>query len=201
MLGRADRMRERSEPRNPDKENPGAWLGVVMGDLAQRGRDKLTVVTSPSISSFGLWAEQLIAESTGKEGRGIVPVAGEPMVAPEHYGGDRLFVYLRLDGDANDDSDDAMRAVEASGQPVVRLELKDKYDLGGEFFRWEFATAIAGSTIGINPFDQPNVQAAKDMTDSILEQVETSGNLPDMEKPAPLGDLLASAGKGGATWR
>ena len=196
LLGRADRMRERSEPRNPDKENPGAWLGVVMGVLAQRGRDKLTVVTSPSISSFGLWAEQLIAESTGKEGRGIVPVAGEPMVAPEHYGGDRLFVYLRLDGDANDDSDDAMRAVEASGQPVVRLELKDKYDLGGEFFRWEFATAIAGSTIGINPFDQPNVQAAKDMTDSILEQVETSGNLPDMEKPAPLGDLLASAGKG-----
>lgn len=196
LLDRADGMREGTASCVPVHENPGAWLGVVMGVLAQKGRDKLTLVTSPSISSFGLWVEQLIAESTGKEGQGIVPVAGEPIASPDHYGDDRLFVYLRLDGDANDESDKAIKAVESSGQPVVRLDLRDKYDLGAEFFRWELATAVAGSIIGINPFDQPNVQAAKDMTESVLGQYESSGKLPPMEDPVSLGELLGLGGKG-----
>ena len=196
VLDRADFMRETTKPSVAVPENPGAWMGVVMGVLAQQGRDKLTLVTSPSISSFGLWVEQLIAESTGKDGLGIVPVAGEPTVSPDHYGDDRLFVYLRLDGDANDASDEAIRVIETSGQPVVRLDLGDKYDLGAEFFRWELATAVAGSILGINPFDQPNVQAAKDMTESVLGKYESSGELPEMEKFASLADLLTQGGQG-----
>ena len=167
-----------------------------MGVLAQRGRDKLTLVTSPSISSFGLWIEQLIAESTGKEGMGIVPVAGEPLGAPNYYGDDRVFVYLRLDGDDNDESDKAVGAIQVSGQPVVRLDLRDVYDIGAEFFRWEMATAIAGSILGINPFDQPNMQAAKDMTENVLGQFERSGHLPVMEETASLDKLLSQAGPG-----
>ena len=140
-----------------------------------------------------MWVEQLIAESTGKEGLGIIPVAGEPLVSSEHYGDDRLFVYLRLDGGDNVQLDEAMKDIEASGQPVVRLDLRDKYDVGAEFFRWEMATAVAGSIIGINPFDQPNVQAAKDMTESVLGRFESSGKLPAMEDPAPIGKLLEMA--------
>ena len=167
-----------------------------MGVLAQRGRDKLTLVTSPSISSFGLWVEQLIAESTGKEGMGIVPVAGEPLGAPNYYGDDRVFVYLRLDGDDNDESDKAAGAIQVSGQPVVCLDLRDVYDIGAEFFRWEMATTIAGSILGINPFDQPNVQAAKDMTENVLGQVARSGQLPAMEETASLDKLLSQTGPG-----
>ena len=196
LLDRADAMREQSAGSIPAHENPAAWLGVVMGVLANKGRDKLSLVTSPSISSFGLWVEQLIAESTGKEGKGIVPVAGEPLGPPDCYGDDRLFVYLRLDGDDNDESDEAIKAIESSGQPVVRLELLDNYDVGAEFFRWEMATAVAGSILGINPFDQPNVQAAKDMMESVLGQYESSGKLPAMEIPGSLGELLAMGGTG-----
>ena len=196
LLDRADCMREGTASCVPVHENPGAWLGAVMGVLAQQGRDKLTLVTSPSISSFGLWVEQLIAESTGKEGLGIVPVAGEPLGSPNHYGDDRLFVYLRLDGDDNVESDEAIQAIESSGQPVVRLDLRDKYDLGAEFFRWELATAVAGAVLSINPFDQPNVQAAKDMTDSVLGHFERSGKLPATEVSASLGKLLARAQTG-----
>ena len=196
LIDRADRMREETFSNVTVQENPGAWLGAVMGVLAQQGRDKLTLVTSPSIGSFGLWVEQLIAESTGKEGLGIIPVAGEPLTSPNHYGGDRLFVYLRLDGDNNDESDRAVQAIRESGQPLVRLNLMDKYDVGAEFFRWEMATAVAGSILGINPFDQPNVQAAKDMTDSVLGQFERSGELPPMEASSSLGDLLSQGGPG-----
>ena len=201
LLDRADCMREGTASCVPAHENPGAWLGVLMGVIAQQGRDKLTLVTSPSISSFGLWAEQLIAESTGKEGLGIVPVAGEPLGSANHYGHDRLFVYLRLDGDDNDETDQTIQAIESSGQPVVHLDLRDKYDLGAEFFRWELATAVASSIFGINPFDQPDVQAAKDMTESVLGQFESSGKLPapstgSGEDSASLGKLLAEAGPG-----
>ena len=196
LIDRADRMREETFSNVTVQEISGAWLGAVMGVLAQQGRDKLTLVTSPSIGSFGLWVEQLIAESTGKEGLGIIPVAGEPLTSPNHYGGDRLFVYLRLDGDNNDESDRAVQAIQESGQPLVRLNLMDKYDVGAEFFRWEMATAVAGSILGINPFDQPNVQAAKDMTDSVLGQFERSGELPPMEASSSLGDLLSQGGPG-----
>ena len=196
LLDRADGMRNQTKPEIPASENLGVLLGAVMGAFSQRGRDKLTVVTSPAISSFGLWVEQLIAESTGKDGIGLVPVAGEPQTSPKYYGEDRMFVYLRLEGDDNGSTDDAVQAVESSGQPVVRLGLADVYDIGAEFFRWEMATAIAGSIICINPFDQPNVQAAKDMTESVLAQYETSGKLPDMEEADSIGQLLAMAGPG-----
>ena len=191
LIGRADGMREGTMSCVPAHENPGAWLGVVMALLAQQGRDKLTLVTSPSISGFGLWVEQLIAESTGKDGLGIVPVAGEPLLSANHYGDDRLFVYLRLDGDRNDETGESIKAIESSGQPVVRFDMPDKYGLGAEFFRWEMATAVAGSIMSINPFDQPNVQAAKDMTDSVLGEFQSSGKLPAMEDSSSIGALLA----------
>lgn len=141
----------------PSHENPGFWLGAAMASVAVKGRDKLTLVTSPSVGSFGLWAERLIAESLGKGGKGIVLVAGEPLLAPNSYGDDRLFVYLRVEGDDNADTDAAVDQIESSGQPVVRLGLRDRFDLGGEFFRWEFATVTAGAILGVHPFDQPNV--------------------------------------------
>jgi glucose-6-phosphate isomerase/transaldolase/glucose-6-phosphate isomerase len=193
LMDRADQMRGRTERGVPSQDNPGAWLGAVMGAMSKKGRDKLTLVTSPAISSFGLWAEQLIAESTGKEGLGIIPVAGEPLLSPEQYWDDRLFVYLRLEGDDNAQNDESIDAIESSGQPVVRLDLSDIYDIGAEFFRWEMATAVAGSIMGINPFDQPNVQAAKDMTESVLAQFESSGQLPAMEDAAFISKLLEMA--------
>jgi len=167
-----------------------------MGALARQGRDKLTLVTSPSIHSFGLWAEQLIAESTGKEGRGIIPIAGEPILSPEYYGDDRLFVYLRLDGDDNAGTDAAVERVRSAGQPVLRLDMTDLYDLGDEFFRWEFAVAVAGSVLGINPFDQPNVQQSKDITGSLLREYQASGQLPPVEAESSLPGLLSQTGPG-----
>ena len=195
LLDRADWMREGTSSNVPAHENPGAWLGAVMGVLAQQGRDKLTLVASPSIKSFGLWVEQLIAESTGKEGLGIVPIANEPLVEPKHYGDDRIFIYMRLEGDDNEETDAALSALEGAGQPVVRLDLRDKYDQGAEFFRWEMGTAISGAILGINPFDQPNVQAAKDMTDSVLRDYQSSGSLPEMTTPSTLSELLAGKQK------
>ena len=196
LLDRADCMREGCASCVPNHDNPGAWLGAILGTQALQGRDKLTLVTSPSIASFGLWAEQLIAESTGKEGRGIVPVAGEPLVDPAFYGDDRLFVYLRLEGDDNAPTDASIAAIESSGQPVVRLEIRDLYDLGGEFFRWEFATAVAGAILGINPFDQPNVQQAKDETVDGLKEHRRSGRLPRLDAPSSLADLLSKTKPG-----
>ena len=191
LLDRADCMREGCASFVPAHDNPGAWLGAVMGTMARKGRDKLTLVTSPSISSFGLWVEQLIAESTGKEGKGIIPIAGEPQVAPELDGDDRLFVYMRLGQDYNSETDDAIQQIESSGQPVVRLDLRDMYDLGAEFFRWEFATSVAGAILGINPFDQPNVQAAKDMTEKVLGQYQASGRLPQIGATMTFQKLLS----------
>ena len=196
LLDRADCMREGCASCVPAHDNPGAWLGAVIGTMALKGRDKLTLVTSPSISRFGLWVEQLIAESTGKEGKGIIPIAGEPQVAPELYSDDRLFVYMRLGQDNNSETDDAIQRIESSGQPVMRLDLKDKYDLGAEFFRWEFATSVAGAILGIHPFDQPNVQKAKDMTEKVLGQYQASGRLPQIEAPMSFQKLLSEVRPG-----
>ncbi|MCH8284444.1 MAG: glucose-6-phosphate isomerase, partial [Chloroflexi bacterium] len=196
LLDRADCMREGCASCVPAHDNPGAWLGAAMGVLARQGRNKLTLVTSPSISSFGLWVEQLIAESTGKEGKGIVPVAGEPLLEPAAYGNDRFFVYLRLDGDDNADLDQAMQRLQSSGQPVLRWALKDRYDLGAEFFRWEFANAVAGAILGIQPFDQPNVQQAKDLTAQVLASYEKEGRLPDVSATGSLRELLSGAKPG-----
>ncbi len=196
LLDRADSMREGCASHLPAHNNQGARLAAALGSLALKGRDKLTLVTSPSISAFGLWAEQLIAESTGKEGKGIVPVAGEMLAGPDSYGDDRLFVHLRLEEDDNAAADDALERIKASGQPVLRLDLRDRYDLGTEFFRWEFATAVAGAILGIHPFDQPDVQLAKDVTATVLSEHLASGRLPPSEAPDSVADLLSQARPG-----
>jgi len=166
-----------------DSDNNGGRLGAIMGELAKAGRDKITFVTSPQMASFGDWVEQLIAESTGKEGRGILPVVGEPLGPPAVYGDDRLFVYLRLDGDETHDA--TVAALEGAGHPVVRLHLRDLYDLGGQFFLWEMATAVAGHRLRINPFDQPNVEAAKALARRMVAEYTEKGALPGGES-APL---------------
>ncbi len=196
MLDRADDMRQATAEGVPAGQHAAAWLGAIIGSLALEGRDKLTLITSPSIPAFGLWAEQLLAESTGKEGRGVIPVAGEPLESPECYGDDRLLVYLRLEGDDNSALDAEITALQQSGQPVVGLGLSDKYDLFAEAYCWEFATAIAGAVLGINPFDQPDVQSAKDMTDGVLSRFQESGELPVLESYGTLGGLLTQASPG-----
>ncbi|MCB0077345.1 MAG: hypothetical protein KDD73_07940 [Anaerolineales bacterium] len=161
-------------------------LGTIMAELARQGRDKLTLIASPPLAAFGDWAEQLVAESTGKQGHGTLPIVGESVGRPDVYGADRLFVYLRLAGDATHDG--AVDALRAAGQPVVQLDLADKYDLGAQFFIWEFATAVAGVVLGINPFDEPNVTESKTNSKKLLAQFEAEGTLPEPEA------VLAQAG-------
>ena len=175
LLERAVEMAHSCADSVPAADNPGVWLGAVLGRLALEGRNKLTLIASPKVASFGYWVEQLIAESTGKQGKGIVPVEGEPVGKPSVYGDDRVFVYIRMDSDP---VNRAVRALERAGQPVVTLTLRDKLDLGGEFLRWEVATAIAGSILGIDAFDQPNVQESKDNTKKVLGKFRASGKLP-----------------------
>ncbi len=150
--------------------NPGLILGAALGELALAKRDKVSFLCSPSLTAFPSWVEQLIAESTGKDRKGIVPVANEGVDAPEKYGADRFFVYLRLSGDENHDLDRQVAALEANGHPLARIDLSDKYDLGQEFFRWEVAVAAAGAALGINPFNQPDVQLAKDLSKKAMEK-------------------------------
>ncbi|HXI95233.1 MAG TPA: bifunctional transaldolase/phosoglucose isomerase, partial [Candidatus Acidoferrum sp.] len=178
LLERATEMASSCADSVPAQTNPGVWLGAVMGRLAAQGRNKLTLIASPKVATFGYWVEQLLAESTGKEGKGIVPVEGEPLGRPPVYGADRLFVYIRMDADA---PNRAVNALEKAGHPVVTLTLRDKLDLGGEFLRWEIGTAIAGSVLGIDPFDQPNVQESKDNTKRVLAKFKSAGKLPPAE--------------------
>jgi transaldolase/glucose-6-phosphate isomerase len=175
--------------------NSGLWLGIAMGALALQRRDKLTFVVSEPIGSFGLWVEQLIAESTGKEGKGILPVADEPLGTPDLYGDDRVFAYLR-DTDSPDEKTDAkVEALARAGHPVITMATHGALDLGRVFFFAEFATAVSGWALGINPFDQPNVQEAKDNTAKVLEQYEAEGALPEVEEGTDeaLRELLGSA--------
>jgi transaldolase/glucose-6-phosphate isomerase len=164
------------------EQNPGAMLGIVLGAGARSGRDKLTIIASPAIYDLGAWLEQLIAESTGKAGKGIIPVDRESLAPPEVYGNDRIFAYLRFESAADRDQDAKVAALENAGHPVVRISVGDSYDLGQEFFRWEIATAVAGSIIGINAFNQPDVEASKLETRKLTEQYEKTGSLPP-EKP------------------
>lgn len=187
LLGRARATAEACSPSAPADENPAARLGAILGTLANAGRDKLTLSTSDEVSSLGLWIEQLIAESTGKEGKGIVPVAGEPLAGPEVYGSDRLFVHIGV-GAPSGEVEEKLRALEAAGHPVVRRSLSDTLDLGAEFYVWEMATAVAGACMGINAFDQPNVQESKDNTKRLLEEYKKNGALPEQE--------LAAEGRG-----
>lgn len=163
----------------PVDKNPGAQLGLFLGTLSKAGRNKLTIVCSPGIHDLGAWLEQLVAESTGKDGKGIIPVDREPLAAPAAYGNDRMFAYLRLDnGDSDATQDAAISALEAAGQPVARISVASPYQLGAEFFRWEVATAVAGSVIGINPFDQPDVEFSKIETRKLTTAFEETGTLP-----------------------
>lgn len=189
LLVTAKSMAHRCRAVVPEAENSACRLGAVLGSLAQAGRDKLTLITSPRLASFGWWAEQLIAESTGKSGTGILPVEGEPALAPEDYGSDRVFVYVRLKGDSNNATDHLVDSVSSFGHPVIVTQLSDPYDLGGEFFRWEMATAIAGLVLGINPFDQPNVEEAKDGAREALARYEQTGTLDEAEPLLVEGEL------------
>ena len=176
ILERALRAQSACDASVPVAENPGAYIGAVMGELAKRGRDKLTFVIAQPLAGFGDWVEQLIAESTGKEGKGIVPVVGEPLAAPEAYADDRLFVRIATGPDA--DTDRALAALEAAGHPVIRMNVENTADLGALFFIWELATAVAGYRLGINAFDQPNVEAAKVLARQMVAAYERDGKLP-----------------------
>jgi hypothetical protein len=186
LLDRAIEAAHACVPYVPPADNPGAWLGAAIGEAARAGRDKLTLVLDERIRTFGYWVEQLIAESTGKEGKGIVPVEGEDLGAPDVYGQDRMFVTLGGGG-----LHDAVRPLEAAGHPIVHLDVTDPLQIGGQFFHWEFAAAVAGSVLGINPFDQPNVQEAKDNTRRLL----ASGEVPDPGY-GDLAELLGKVGTG-----
>jgi transaldolase/glucose-6-phosphate isomerase len=179
LLDTAQPMERACGPDVPPAENPGVQLGVAMGVAATRfGRDKVTLIASPGIADLGAWLEQLLAESTGKHGRGLIPLAGEPLTTPERYGSDRFFAYLELDGQGDPSQRQAVAALERAGHPVARINVKDIWHIGQEFFRWEIATAVAGAIIGIDPFNQPDVEASKKKTRALTEEYENSHSLP-----------------------
>jgi transaldolase/glucose-6-phosphate isomerase len=182
FLERTEEMVQACASCVPVEENPGVVLGLILGSAAKAGRDKVTIITSPGIFDLGAWLEQLLAESTGKQGKGIIPVDRESIGAPEVYGNDRVFAYLRLESAPDAQQDAKVAALEKANQPVVRISLTDPYDLGQEFFRWEIATAVAGSIIGINAFNQPDVEASKIATRNLTTEYEKTGSLP-AEKP------------------
>jgi transaldolase / glucose-6-phosphate isomerase len=179
LLERAERMVQASKSCVPVKENPGVALGVVLAEAARAGRDKITFSVSGSIGTLGNWLEQLMAESTGKEGKGLIPAVDMPLGTPSVYGDDRLFVQIKL-ADFSDSQEDAkLAALEKAGHPVVRITMGSKMDLGAEFYRWEVATATAGALMGIDAFDQPNVQESKDNTNRLLDEFRRQGKLPE----------------------
>ena len=178
LLDAAERMMQACGAGVPPAADPGVALGILLGAAANAGRDKVTIAASPALADFGAWLEQLIAESTGKNGTGIVPVDDEPLGPPEVYGRDRVFVHLGLAGEADAAAADRIARLADAGHPVVRIALEDRYQIGGEFFRWEIATAVAGAVIGVNPFDQPDVEASKVKTRALTAAVERDGGLP-----------------------
>jgi transaldolase/glucose-6-phosphate isomerase len=182
FLERAAEMERACGPSVKVDENPGAVLGMILGSAANARRDKVTIITSPGISDLGAWLEQLIAESTGKVGKGIIPVDREHLASPGVYGNDRVFAYIRLESEVDSEQDAKVTALEKAGHPVVRITMPDTYDLGAEFFRWEIATAVAGAIIGINTFNQPDVEASKIATRTLTSEYEKTGSLPP-EKP------------------
>ena len=180
LLERAQKMAAKTKGIDVEEkcEEQPQGLGIIMGKLALAGRDKLTLILSPSIQSFGVWVEQLIAESCGKEGKGILPVDGEAILSPNDYGQDRFFVYLRLESDGS--LDNKVHSLRKAKLPILQLNLSDLYDLGGEFFRWEFATTIASTFLKINPFDQPNVESAKRLAKEMVKSYHDTGKLPEL---------------------
>ncbi len=189
ILERAVRMRHACSSCVKIPDNPGLALGAVIGELARQGRDKLTFLTPDSLSTLGMWLEQLLAESTGKEGTGILPVADEPLGEPPVYGDDRVFVHIMMEDKANEAAKNPVEKLIKAGHPVITIRLKDAYDVAQEFLRWEIATAAAGAIIGINAFDQPNVQESKDNTKRLLSEVVRKGRL-DEAKPSADAETL-----------
>jgi transaldolase/glucose-6-phosphate isomerase len=194
LLDRAALMARDCKPSDSSGggDNPGARLGAILGELATVNRDKVTFVASAQLASFGNWLEQLIAESTGKEGKGILPVVGETIGSPGQYGEDRLFVHLRVEGDTAADAE--VSALERGDNPVVRMFMHDPYDLGGQIFLWEMAVVVAGHRLGINPFNQPDVEAAKAHARQAVKEYGEKGSFPD-ETPALMGKGIAVYGK------
>jgi len=178
FLNRTEEMVHACAATVPANENPGVVLGAILGTAANQGRDKVTIISSPGIHDLGAWLEQLLAESTGKIGKGIIPVDREQLGTPDKYGSDRVFAYLRLESAPDREQDAAVDLLQIAGQPVVRIAVQDIYALGEEFFRWEIATAVAGSIIGINAFNQPDVEASKIETRKLTSEYETAGKLP-----------------------
>ena len=193
LLERAVEMLERCGSATPLQDHPAAMLGAVLGALAMAGRDKLTLLCAPGLASFGTWVEQIVAESTGKSGKGIVPIEREPLHGPSQYAADRLFIELQLTSEIDRTLDRQVHALMAAGHPVVRIHWHDRYDLGGEVIRWSMATTVAGSLMGLNPFDEPNVQESKDRTKALLAQYARDGRFPEMT-PVWSGDGLALYG-------
>jgi transaldolase/glucose-6-phosphate isomerase len=193
LLQGAERMVQACASCVPAADNPGLQLGAVLGTLGRLGRDKVTIVASPAIADLGAWLEQLIAESTGKNGKGLIPVDAEPLGPPAVYGSDRVFAYVRFAPEPDAAQDAAVDQLSRTGQPVVRIDVADRYDLGTEFFRWEFATAVAGSVLGINPFNQPDVEASKIATRKLTEEFEKTGHLPAEDPFVGLDGDLAGA--------
>lgn len=200
LLAPAERMQRRCLAGGSASDNPGAWLGASIGTMVKHGRDKLTLVSTDSMAAFGLWVEQLLAESLGKENTGVIPVAAEPLPSDgdDCYGADRFFVQLRLHNDDNAETDGLVERLRNCGHPVAVLELADEYDLGAEFYRWEYATAVAGHVLDIHPFDQPDVQGAKDRTVSVLNRWEQERRLPDSrsDDASKLAGLLSNSRAG-----
>jgi transaldolase/glucose-6-phosphate isomerase len=199
LLGRSLRMLHACSACVPLKENPGVGLGAALGELARQGRDKVTFLMPPDLVPLGLWLEQLLAESTGKEGTGLLPVAGEPVGDPAVYGDDRVFIYFSLKEEVERELEDRVEALKKAGQPVVTMQLADRHDIAQEFYRWEIATATAGAILGINPFDQPNVQESKENTKRLLQEVRQQGRLPEEEAGLREGPLSLYGLKGAAT--
>ena len=187
FLNRTEEMVHACGATVPATENPGVVLGAILGTAANSGRDKLTIIASPGISDLGAWLEQLLAESTGKSGKGIIPVDRESVARPDNYGTDRVFAYLRLESAPDQSQDVAVAALEKAGHPVVRIAVQDPDAIGEEFFRWEIATAVAGTIIGINAFNQPDVEASKVATRKLTSEYEATGKLP-AEEPFFEGD-------------
>ncbi|HMB70026.1 MAG TPA: glucose-6-phosphate isomerase [bacterium] len=196
FLEPAERMAARCLADGPASENPGCVLGAVIGGAARAGRDKLTLLTSPALASFGLWVEQLVAESTGKDGVGIVPVVDEPLAPPSQLGEDRLFVVIRCGVDDNAALDSTVEALRGAGVPVYGIDVPDPYGLGAEMYRWMYATAVAGCLLGVQPFDQPDVQSTKIATGRLLEQLEAGGRLAVPEAGDDAVELLSDTQPG-----
>jgi transaldolase/glucose-6-phosphate isomerase len=194
ILSSAKQMQSSSDA-VPAASNPGISLGSVLGIFQKYGRDKVTFILSSSITSFGYWVEQLLAESTGKEGKGLIPINGETLAGPEDYGKDRIFIHMYLPDDSNEADDKKIKVLEEAGYPVVRIKVANKMALGGEYYRWEVAAATAGVVMGINPFNQPNVEESKKNTSQLLEGWSKDGDFKIPEPLVKMEDISVYDGK------